>query len=369
MRYEDKTTTTPEGHRDPETIQRDIQQTRQSMDRTLEAIENKLTPQEIIGDLVARFRGSRSTRPDGTAGDELSTGDILSVLGRTIKDNPIPAALIGIGALALLKDAGPSSDEIRYRAERARVRARSGDQHGVYTDRHGHSYVGVRSDGSGDGQGIVDRAKDAAGNVKDAAGNLVGKARDAASGAADRAQGSASSAKGTAQGLASSAKGKAQGLASSAKGTAHDVGSTMQDAAGTARDHVTDAADSAGDMLASGYEYARERIDENPIVLGALGIALGAALGAGIPRTRIEDETLGEYRDDLVSQAKDVAQEVKEGAKDVASEAASAAKSQAESEGVHADGVKQAARSAAKTVRNVAEAAGDAAKKKAKERT
>jgi hypothetical protein len=45
------------------------------------------------------------------------------------------------------------------------------------------------------------------------------------------------------------------------------------------------------------FNYLR---DEQPLILGVLGFALGAALGAGLPATRREDELMGEMRDAYV---------------------------------------------------------------------
>jgi hypothetical protein len=50
-------------------------------------------------------------------------------------------------------------------------------------------------------------------------------------------------------------------------------------------------------------EQTRRLIDEQPLILGALGIAVGAALGASLPRTRQEDRLMGEARDELLHRA------------------------------------------------------------------
>ncbi len=42
-----------------------------------------------------------------------------------------------------------------------------------------------------------------------------------------------------------------------------------------------------------------EIIEQQPLVLGAIGLAVGALVGAMLPRTRMEDEYLGEARDQI----------------------------------------------------------------------
>jgi hypothetical protein len=45
--------------------------------------------------------------------------------------------------------------------------------------------------------------------------------------------------------------------------------------------------------------------EEQPLIVGALGVALGAAIGAALPRTEQEDRILGEMRDSTISALKD----------------------------------------------------------------
>jgi hypothetical protein len=45
-------------------------------------------------------------------------------------------------------------------------------------------------------------------------------------------------------------------------------------------------------------------LEEQPLLLGVLGVALGAAMGAALPRTEREDRVMGRARDKAVGQAK-----------------------------------------------------------------
>lgn len=84
---------------------------------------------------------------------------------------------------------------------------------------------------------------------------------------------------------------------------------TSKDKTSALGEKVSSATDKA--QVASRH-YARkakrgffETLDEQPMVLGALGIAVGAALGAALPPTRTEDDLVGEAAD----RAKDAAAE------------------------------------------------------------
>ena len=48
---------------------------------------------------------------------------------------------------------------------------------------------------------------------------------------------------------------------------------------------------------------AGRMIEDHPMIAGAVAFALGAALAASLPRTRVEDRTLGAERDRLLDQA------------------------------------------------------------------
>ena len=62
-------------------------------------------------------------------------------------------------------------------------------------------------------------------------------------------------------------------------------------------------------------------IEENPLAVGAVALALGAAVGFAIPLTRKENEYMGEYRDSVVEKAQATAQDALGTVKQMASDA------------------------------------------------
>lgn len=95
-------------------IQQDIEATRAELDRTITAIERKLTPGQVLDEALGYFR----TRP-GSGGD----------LANWIRENPVPVVLIGIGLAWLLF--GPRSAAPRYLpAPEARGRSQPMGPHG-----------------------------------------------------------------------------------------------------------------------------------------------------------------------------------------------------------------------------------------------
>jgi hypothetical protein len=106
--------------------------------------------------------------------------------------------------------------------------------------------------------------------------------------------------------------------------------------AGTVRDRASQAADTARQRMASAADTARQQaervrlgvdhlVNEQPLALGAIGLAVGALLGAAMPRTRQEDRMMGATRDRLVHDAEGALREPLERATQAASAAADAA--------------------------------------------
>jgi hypothetical protein len=110
------------------------------------------------------------------------------------------------------------------------------------------------------------------------------------------------------------------------------------------------------------FSYLR---DEQPLVLGALGFALGAALGAGLPPTQREDELMGEARDQVVHRAQELGEEQLDRAKHVAAAASGAALEQANREGMTRERADQTMRQATEKMERVANASVEAAKQEA----
>ncbi len=112
------------------------------------------------------------------------------------------------------------------------------------------------------------------------------------------------------------------------------------------------------------FAFARSRLgdlfDDQPLVLGALGVALGAGIAASLPATRLEADYFGNTADELKSRATDFAHQQTERVQTAAIDAASAAVDEARRQGLTPDGfIAAAAEGIGERVRRVAAAAGD----------
>ena len=108
---------------------------------------------------------------------------------------------------------------------------------------------------------------------------------------------------------ASGLKQQGTGLKDKAAQMSHDASSTL----GNARHRVSDSSRHAAESLRHTADRARggfsQLLNEQPLALGAMGIALGALLAASVPPTRREDELMGQKSDELTGKLKAKARE------------------------------------------------------------
>jgi hypothetical protein len=197
-----------------DTIEDDIRATRRSIDDKVERIQRRLSPGDMVDSVVdfARTNG----------------GAIAGGIGRGVRENPVPVALIGAGVLWL--------------ALSSRARQRADDE--VIGD---------------DGESTADKLRHKAADLRD-------NVRD---------------------GVRTGSQQVRQQAAAIGQKT---------------RDQAVRAGRSGGRF-----------VKEHPVLVGAAGIALGAAVAASLPRSGREDRAFGERADRVKTAAKDAA--VKEGRK------------------------------------------------------
>lgn len=158
----------------------------------------------------------------------------------------------------------------------------------------------------------------------------------AGSGASSGATATGSSQPGTASQAGSSQGGSSQGgVADSAKQAAADVQERVGEAYEQASEWARDTYESASSWASgSTGNYASRRsgrssgrmgnarqgvqtyVAQNPVMVGLVGLAAGLLLGALLPRTRKEDETFGEWADEVREQGLRYAHEMAQRGRD-----------------------------------------------------
>jgi ElaB/YqjD/DUF883 family membrane-anchored ribosome-binding protein len=305
-------------------IERDVEQTRSGLSHTLEELRDRAAPGQLFEQALDYARTSGGA-------------DMMRNLGQAVRDNPLPLVLIGAGIGWLMF----TGNQRTHQHSRVSARHLPGPPYGTPTTGTGapyggHDGAGHRADGPSvteRASGLVGRAGATAGHMRDSAAGAMGQAADKAGGALHDARDAAGAA--------------TERLAASA----HDVQHYAQDAADTARHYAYDATDSAR----QGLDWLMR---EQPLVLGAIGVALGAAVGALLPGTEAEDRMMGETRDAVAERAKATAQEGYERVKETAGEhlehAKAAAGDATNKAGGTAAGLGHAVTEAAQQVRHAA---------------
>lgn len=265
-------------------IQRDIDHTRAEMSETLEALRGRLSPGELFEQAISYVK-------DGGA------SEFTSNLGDTIKHNPVPTALIGIGLAWLMM---------------------------------GGSRRPASASSWTDTSGAGSRVSSAAGSASARAGSMM-------------------------QGMREGAGRAREGAGELAQGARQQVGASA--------DQVRAQVSHQGERVQESFAYLRS---EQPLVLGALGFALGAALGAGLPPTAREDALMGELRDEYVHKAKEMGEEQLDKAKQVAAAAGRAAQEHLQSEGVTQGKAEDQVRQATERAERVVQASREAAEQEAR---
>ena len=132
---------------------------------------------------------------------------------------------------------------------------------------------------------------------------------------------------------------KVKGLAETATapvGAAYDKAAKIADTAYSgAADAVNQAYNKVGELGTTARERYTHHLEENPLAVGAVALALGAAVGLALPSTRYEGELLGQARQDLLDKAQDTAADLLDKTKQVVMEAGQAVAELPESATAH----------------------------------
>ena len=204
-----------------------------------------------------------------------SARDAGSGLMDTVRRNPVPAALAAIGLGWLFVNNGGSSSGRRYEYD-----------YDYDADRYGYSRASARERGSfyagqsghyDDGHG--NPAQQVAGRVGEAAGEIQDRASELAS---------------------------------------------------DAREQVGQIGHQAQYRMHRAQGQLERMVQDNPMAVGAMALAIGAAVGMMVPETRQEHELMGEARDRFVDRAQDMAQDAGEKVQQVVDKVSSTAQEEAQ---------------------------------------
>ena len=229
---------------DPETARRtreiegDIEHTRAELSETIDALQEKLRPSNLVSDATDRVKTATTEKVRDMAD---TAGDTVQEMWADTRQNPLPALMIGAGIAWMLydrssNDSGHSSRNWRESSSRRYARA-------------------YEPSDRGDARGPEDRWDEA-------------------------------------------------------RSQTHEVGSWARGAGDEARHRARRA-----------HNGMQRMLRQNPLLVGAAAMLVGAAVGASLPETERENELMGEARDSVIDRAQHAAENavsaVKEATNDV----------------------------------------------------
>jgi hypothetical protein len=258
----------------PEELEEKIDRIREEMNATLYAIERKFSPGELVDRAIHYIQGG--------------PGDYMKNLGSAVRDNPLPSALVGIGLGWLM------------------VSNRQGGQ-GFQTQSTGET-----------GSRISEKTGRMKEKMSDAGHSISEKMHQAGE-------------------KMHSIGGRMREKKEHLSERMHERREHLSES----REHLSERAQAGKERFGEMRHRSSERMHqarsgmsdmmhEQPLLLGFLGIAAGAFLGAMLPPTRQENALFGETSDRLKQQAVETGREQLQKARNVAESAAEAARGETE---------------------------------------
>lgn len=250
-------------------LQREAEAQRAGLSNTLGQLREGMTSSALSAELVGVLRDSSLS--------------VVKSLADSARGNPGAALLIGAG-LTMMLTRTTSADVVSSASSALKAATAVG----------------------------TDAAVAAAGTVKNAAGAAADTARSMAGQASDRVAGVTDKVTGLVNETATSLKDRAAGTADALRGKANEqldqAKHVMADGKETAEHLGEDAT-----KLASDTRQAVSRLlEEQPILVAAMGAALGAIFGAALPVSQAERNVLGKVGAQAIDKGREVLETAKE---------------------------------------------------------
>jgi len=354
--------------RSPEQLQADIERHRANIDETLTALQHKFSPGELL-DL-----GLHQVK-DGS-------GEFFGNLAHSVKQNPLPLALTGIGLAWLMygqnrSDRNPPRSEAQEPFDEQSQSAPGDTQHTrestqadtadlyayylaqeypfeeeeldciLYEDLGPEVYEDYQ-------RGPGDAMRERAAHLKEASKDAIGRAGEKTGEWSEQ----------TREQIAAM-RDKTRERITRIRARMNKAGQESRERIARARDLAWRRARRQRAAAKAQVQHTARQVggffDRNPLSLVALGVVAGAALGTTLPETRREQRLMGETSDRLKRQARETLHEKTQQTKETVAAARDAAVDEAQAQGLSAQGVRQEGEALREKVSKVAQAAGDEA--------
>jgi ElaB/YqjD/DUF883 family membrane-anchored ribosome-binding protein len=331
-------------------IRESIETTRARMGETIEQIGDRVNPERVKAELKARAREQIHEAKDNMKRKARNTmRDVehgVSDTGRgiwaTIRENPVPAGMVGVGLAWLIanrRDAEDRHYEYGTYSTGPAVPYRPGHHTGSQFSELGHRPAGAYGAA---GEYSSPRGQNEAGEYGSTGGYGAGGVYGGSTGYEGRVDARSTGYAGSPQ-WRDDDRGS-EGIREKASEVLHRAEERLGDAQERVGSALHGAQERVGEVVHGGRERvsgwgqeakqrarrAEHRVEEsmreNPVAAGAMALAIGVAAGLMIPETDREREVMGRTRDRVLDKAQTAvrtrAEELHEKARDAAGETA-----------------------------------------------
>jgi ElaB/YqjD/DUF883 family membrane-anchored ribosome-binding protein len=323
-----------------ETIQEDIGQTRQRMDSTLDRLVSRFQLRHLLNDLVDFWQSRRGKHPGPGDGRHIAESiqhnakRVTEALVDQIREHPVPTLLVGAGIAWLIFESRQEDEYVDW------VEDPDLNMEGDLEASHSSYESGVY------GQSTTYDQPEAQGS--ETAGQKIGKTVEGAREKASQLAGAAGSKlRQSGRRLRERFGHRRDRLQAQTREVGHDIG-----------DRVRHGYEQAQERLSQGCHYAERRLRESasahPLATAAACMGVGLLVGFLLPKSRYEDQWMGETADDLRHRVKEAGKEVMSRGKHVAQAATQAAKSEAEKQGFTPEHLKEGLQAVGKEAKEAA---------------
>jgi gas vesicle protein len=291
-----------EGGEDTAAIRAGINETRGRLSDTLNELGERLNPHVVREQVTERVKeGIREATIGRVEHMARSAKDTVNAtrsgITDTIRDNPVPAAMVAVGLAWLMfngkRDSGSTSSYNSY--DRNYARGYDGLSDGGAYSRSSSQFAGSYPYDS-----EFESTDSEGGRVS----RVVGDVRERVGHAAES--------------VADSVKDRAGQLAERSRNLADRAGHAASSAASAVTSRAGSVSRSVATRTTQGARRLEDSFYENPLAIGAVTLAVGVMAGLAAPKTDREVQLMGDARERIADRVRDVAHEATDKAKHVA---------------------------------------------------
>lgn len=272
-------------------IEQDIEHERARMSDTINDLQKKFSVETIVSDIGSMFRNQG--------------GDLGRAVSQTVGRNPAAVVMVGVGLAWLFLGQGrnrpmDADDDPWHDADRRGNRSTFDTWDRSLPHDRSTSEVNTARDELWYGNG---RSAPMRPSLGDSYGQDRSQIKAAASGVMGKISGAASAVGEAVSGAASNVSNAASDLTERLSHGLEDFSEDARSRVVAARRAAHDARQASVAKMKQGARVASNFFEDQPLVVGALAVAVGAAMGGILPHSKVEDDMLGDSSDKLFADA------------------------------------------------------------------